>query len=132
MKEETSKEKSQIFQNNQRLQILELELEQKNLMLASWAKDKSELEEKRLLLSHLESDRVQFQNQLQKCKEEIQLLRQRELMKNEDDRKMAQLKSELDMKKKTEIQLENESKVLMDRVQYVFANLNLSNNSSAI
>ncbi len=119
---------TQMFHLHHRLQGLELELEQKNLMLASWGKDKTELEETRALVAHNESERVQLHTQIQKLKEEVQALRRRELQleekvkdaqKYEDERKqLHQLKIELEVKKRIETDHENETKLLLERIQY--------------
>ena len=137
VKEETNNDRNQNFHVNQRLQLLELELEQKNLMLSSWAKDKAELEEKRLILSHNETERIQYQGQVQKLREDLHAAKKREQLleekvkdtnKYEDERKqLGQLKIELDVKKKIGTELENENKLLLDRIRYLESQISILN-----
>jgi chromosome segregation ATPase len=141
IKEETVNERNQTFHSNQRLQLLELELEQKNLMLSSWAKDKAELEEKRLVISHHEAERMQYQGQIQKMREDFHVTKKKEQMleekvkeinKYDDERKqLQQLKIELDVKKKIGMELENENKLLLDRIRYLESQISILNKQLA-
>jgi hypothetical protein len=126
-KMEATNSSSQLFHLNQRLQVLELELEQKNIMLAGWAKDKSELEENRLLTSHYESERLQLHGHIQKLKDDLQASkrninileeRTKDLQRYEEDRKhIQQLRLEMEVLKKVDQDKDSENKLLMDRIQ---------------
>lgn len=64
----------------QRLQTLESEMQRREVVLSQWSKDKAQLEQHRLLLSHQEAERIQLQQQIMSMKQQLQEIKKERRM----------------------------------------------------